>query len=101
MGEAMAKRYELHFQEGFDHDRVEIHIGDKMVEQDSLTTRMQIGLAKIAEIEAGPGKVLKVKFPELGEEVSVKLQKSQSYVCINKKENRLAIEWADVSPGYL
>ena len=97
----MPKEYEIHFQEGFKNDRYELLVEGKCVGSGSLTTRNQIALADIAKIEAAPGKQLTIKLPGTGEIAVLKLPKSESFLLVNKKDNQIATEWTDTSPGYV
>lgn len=97
----MINQYEVHFQEGFDGDAYEVCVEGKTASSGSLTTRNQIGLAEIARFEATPGKNLTIKLPNSGETIVLKLPKSEKFLRVNKISNRIAVEWAGISPGYV
>ncbi len=97
----MTQSYELHFQEGFTGEAIEIRLDGKLVKTIKPKTRMQTGLAQIETIDAAPGQKVAVRAEESGESAELTLRKGQQFVNIARLAAGLVIESADVSPGYL
>ncbi len=115
---------ELHFQEGFCGEDVEIIIGGRVVARLRVETRLQTGLAHIeklllskdqqevqitiaelgqvrsvraADVDTGSGADVKI-----GAKVDGKIDGSeQEYVLINLRDRQLIIQPTKTAPGYL
>jgi hypothetical protein len=98
---AMPATYELHFQEGFTGETVEVLVDDKVVASFEARTRMQIGLAHIERLELSPGDVVTIRIAGGPVSASVTVTKGKNFVNINLKDQKLDLETTEGSPGYV
>jgi len=97
---AMPSTYELHFQEGFTGQTVEVLVDDAVVASFEARTRMQISLAHIERMALAPAQVVTIR---VGGSISgsITADKDKTFIKINLKDNKLILDAASSTPGYL
>jgi hypothetical protein len=100
-GIGMAEEYQLHFQEGFSGETVQVSVGGTELVRFVATTRQQIGLAYIERLQLSPGETVQISIMTKGISESFVLKKGEYHVCINLVQDKLEIISSKKSPGYL
>lgn len=98
---AMPATHELHFQEGFSGETVEVLVDGVRVARFEARTRMQIGLAHIERLDLSPGDVVTVRIGDDATSASVTAEPGKTYLNINLKNDKLILESTESSPGYV
>lgn len=93
--------YELHFQEVFSGENVEIIIDGVIVSSITLQTRFQTGLAHIEKLQLQPGQKVEIRIVELKINTILHLKEDFMYVIINLHNGVLLTRATDRLPGYL
>lgn len=97
----MPETCELHFQEGFSGETVEVRLDTKQIAVFTIKTRMQIGLAHVEKITASEGDRVEILIKESGLSKTVSAIDNGNYIIINLKNGKLEVSVSRVSPGYL
>ena len=97
----MAEHIELHFQEGFSGEAVEVQVTGKAAAHFVARTKVQTGLAHIQKLELADGTTVRITVPATGAEASVKVSKASPHIAVNLVNKKLDIEAKKESPGYL
>lgn len=92
---------ELHFQEGFFDEPVEVRVDGREAVSFDATTRLQTGLAAIHSIEARTGGTLTVLLPARGLSAEAHIARGIHYITVNLQDGSLVLRPTDASPGYL
>lgn len=97
----MSRTFELHFQEGFFGQTVEISVDGEEVARFEARTRLQTGLARIEKLDLRSGQEMTIHIKELNLNESFRLEYAQIYVMVNLINERLIVRLTDRLPGYL
>lgn len=96
---------ELHFQEGFLGQQVEVLLDDQRVAQITPRTRPQIGLATITKVPARNGQRITVMMiseqSDGTDSVFAVFDPQKPYLALNLVDGSLTIHATDRLPGYL
>ncbi|MEH6631562.1 MAG: hypothetical protein V7776_12070 [Halopseudomonas aestusnigri] len=105
---------ELHFQEGFDGEDIEIIVGNRVVTRLKLRTRMQTGLAHIEKLmpfEDEARQEVQIAIAELGQICCIKAADNDTvyevgksepeFVLVNLQDGKLTFQTTYTAPGYL
>jgi hypothetical protein len=90
---------EIHFQEGFSNEKAQLLVNGDVVEEFSLNTRFQLGMAAIKKVDATPGTKVQVVLP--GRDIRQQLPVGHPYVKVSLEDGKLTISSTDQMPGYL
>ncbi|MEE8104170.1 MAG: hypothetical protein V3T86_01395, partial [Planctomycetota bacterium] len=98
--------YELHFQEGFGGETVEVLVDGVVAARFEARTRNQIGLAHIEKLELSPGQEVTVRLQRPPICKKFRLTKANRFAKVNLREKEteggaLHVDLADVAPGYV
>lgn len=91
---------ELHFQDGFSGDAIEVLLEGHVVASFTARTRTQINLAHVERLEVRPDQRITIRCGQLPEHV-VSAGRPPAYVVVRKVAQRLEIERTQQAPGYL
>ena len=71
---------QVYLEEGFDHDRVVVTSNDSQHTESDVTTRPQVGLASVVEVDSAPGDqtTVRVALPERGLTTEVEIDAAQT-----------------------
>jgi protein involved in polysaccharide export with SLBB domain len=97
----MAEDYEIHVQEGFTGETVDIRVNGAEVSRFAATTRPQIGLAHIERLQLSPGDTVQISIQASGTSVIFIPKPKEIYVRVNLVQKKLEINLSRSSPGYL
>ncbi|WP_157504720.1 hypothetical protein [Dyadobacter beijingensis] len=92
---------EIHFQEGFSHDEVQLLVDGAVADQATLTTRLQTGLAAIRKLTVSPGAKVHIVLPGHGIKETVPADGAHRYVQVNFENGNLVTTPTNQIPGYL
>ena len=96
---------ELHFQEGFLGQKIEVLLDDRRVAEVAPRTRPQIGLAIITKITAQDGQKVTVMMvseqSDGNDTVSAVFDRQKPYLTLNLVDGSLTVRATDTLPGYL
>lgn len=92
---------ELHFQDGFSGETIEVLVDGEVRARFQAKTRYQIGLAHIEKVSVEPGQRLEVRLAESGTAVSVPVDSDKTYCVVSRKLEQLFVNTTDRMPGYL
>lgn len=92
---------ELHFQEGFSGEAVDISVNGKPASHLVAKTRVQTGLAQIERLSLANGDTVRITIPATGAETSIKASTAQPYVAVNLTDGQINIQARKDSPGYM
>jgi hypothetical protein len=98
---SMGELIELHFQEGFTGDDVDIYVEGKPVAHFAARTRLQTGLAHIETLDVPVGATVEIAIPARGCRNRISITKETSHVTINLEDQQLRIQSSKETPGYL
>ena len=89
--------FHVALQEGFDHDRVVVIIGDSRFEFASLSTRNQIGLADEIEVEVPPGRIgVRVALPDRSiDSGSDYVLRTETWLAVNLASGPVEFAWSE------
>jgi hypothetical protein len=97
-----AKRaFELHFQEIFTGERIDIIASDKVRAQVVAKTRFQTGLAHIETLELCNGEKVVFQIVELNLQATIKVDVTKPFVSVKIINGQLQVDGTDIRPGYL
>lgn len=84
----------IYLEDGFDHDRVVVATGGREQVEPDATTRHQVGLAAVVEVDppAGGPTTVRVALPERGLETEVEVDPAATpYVRVNVADGSLTV----------
>lgn len=96
----MADRWELHFQEGFTGEGVEVRVDGSVVESFEARTRMQTGKARVLRLDLEAGQAVSIALVGGGPAGSFPVRGESPYVRINLVDGDLVIEPGKDMPRY-
>ena len=97
----MPGEYELHFQEGFGGETVEVLVEGESVARFEVKTRHQISLAHIQSLDLKPGQKVTIRILPPPITKSFRVTKDEKFTKVNFVEKELRVEPTDKSPGYV
>lgn len=97
----MSQQVELHFQEGFSGELVDVCVGDEVLTSFEAKTRYQISLAHIESLTLEPRRKVSIRIKELDLLKTFRLKAGVSFVTINLVDGALVIKQEESSPGYV
>lgn len=92
--------FEVHLQNGFRDDPVEIERNGVVEAEVTATTRFQIGAADVIPIDGEEGDELTIRLPAHGDQVSLRLSRTQRYVLVQNEGGQLRVDASEQSPRY-
>ena len=90
---------EIHFQEGFSNEKAQLLVDGDVVEEFSLSTRFQLGMAAIKKVDAASGTKVQVVLPDRN--IRQQVPVSHPYVKVSLEDGKLTISHTDQMPGYV
>jgi hypothetical protein len=97
----MTRKYEFHFQEGFDGQRIAIIASGRTLARITAKTRPQTGLAHIEVLQLSAGDQLKLIVEGDARAAQFTLSDTEQYIVINLTANALQVAPSATCPGYL
>jgi len=97
----VAETYELHFQEGFAGEAVEVSVNGAVVARFEARTRMQIGRAHVETVALAPGDEVTIQVAAGGASARMSAEPDKKFIRINLVNGELSAEATQTSPGYL
>jgi hypothetical protein len=97
---AVPTTYELHFQEWFTGEPVEIVVNGAVVARLEARTRAQISVAHVEKLVLSPGDEVTIRVADRPPK-RVPLDPGKPYILVNLLEGELSVEATQASPGYL
>jgi hypothetical protein len=92
---------ELHFQDGFSGESIEVLVDGEVRAVFTAKTRYQINLAHIAEVDLKPGQELAIRVENAGDTIKLPSNGTSKYYVISKNLEQIVVKRADNMPGYL
>lgn len=93
--------FEIHFQEGFSGEPVELMAGDAIVSQFTVQTRFQTGLARIEILDLCDGEEVMIRIGEEESGSTFRVDATRIFVTVTLQDGVLQIKHTDIRPGYL
>jgi archaellum component FlaF (FlaF/FlaG flagellin family) len=97
----MPTQYELHVQEGFSGESVEVLVEGRIVATFEARTRMQIGVAHVEKLLLDPGQTVTVRIKDRDVEGSITAVAGKRFIIVNMQGDLLTLKNSDALPGYL
>jgi hypothetical protein len=97
----MPTQYELHLQEGFTGEGVEVLVDGESVAEFEARTRMQIGAAHVEKLALDPGQTVTVRIRERNIQGSITAMTGKKFIIVNMSGSLLNIRNSDERPGYV
>lgn len=97
----MPMHCELHFQEGFSGEQVELLVDGRSMAEFEARTRMQIGVAHIEKLALDPGQTVTVRMKDRDVEGSITAVAGKKFIIVNISGDLLTLKNSDATPGYL
>ena len=91
---------ELHFQDGFAGEVVEVAVDGDLRMRRELRTRLQISLAHIEEIEVQPGQEIVVTVPARRLSKGIEAKATDRWFTVDVEGDELVLKRAEVLPGH-
>jgi hypothetical protein len=92
---------ELHFQDGFSGESIEVLVDGKVRAVFTAKTRYQINLAHIAKVDLKPGQKLAIRVENTGGTIEFPTSGTGKYYVISKNFEQIVVKRTDNMPGYL
>jgi len=92
---------ELHFQDGFSGETVEVEVDGTLVARFVAKTRYQINLAHIEAVELAHGQTLTIRLVETGVSVGIPVVGAEKYYEISNISGQISVNPTDELPKYL
>lgn len=92
---------EVHFQEGFVGQQIDISVDGQLMISFEARTRFQTGLAHIEPMTVREDQVVAIAIDELGIRDSFHIEASFPYVTVNLADGQMLIRQTEMLPGYL
>ncbi len=96
----MPSVYELHLQEGFTGESIEVLADDAVVGAFEARTRMQVGYARIERLALSPGQKVTVRVKNPPRSESIMVEEGKEFILINLPKGQLSLTTTDKRPGY-
>jgi len=85
-------RIEIHLQNGFRDDPVDVVVDGVLRARTTATTRFQVGLADILSVNVKRGSTVEIRLPAIGKIERVQIQPERPYVVVQKEGGDLRVE---------
>jgi hypothetical protein len=92
---------ELHFQDGFSGESIEVLVDGEVRAVFAAKTRYQINLAHIAKVDLKPGQKLAIRVENAGDTIELPSCGTGKYYVISKNLEQIVVQRTDNMPGYL
>lgn len=92
---------EIHFQEIFSGERIEVLAGGVVVAEIKAKTRFQTGLAHIERLRLHEGEEVTLRIPALGLETTALIEAARPYLAVTLSHGRLSAHSVAACPGYV
>ena len=92
---------ELHFQDGFSGETIEVLVDGQVQAQLQLKTRYQINLAHVEQLAVEPAQDLMVRSADTGEAIKVPVDIGKAYYIISKRQEHLVVDATDQLTRYM
>jgi len=92
---------ELHFQDGFSGETVEVLVNGEVKASFVAKTRYQINLAHIEPVSLTIGDTLSIRIKEPPASVDIKIESDHAYYVISKRGQALFVERTGDLPKYM
>ncbi len=97
----MPTQYELHLQEGFSGEGVEVLVDGETVAEFEARTRMQIGAAHVEKLTLDPGQTVTVRIRDRDIQGSITATSGKHFIIVNMSGSLLNMKSSDERPGYI
>lgn len=91
---------EIHLQDGFRDDPVDVVVDGVLRARTTATTRFQIGLADILSVDVKPGSDVEIRLPVIGKTKRVQVQPDRPYIMVQKEGRDLRVEMTSEQQRY-
>lgn len=85
-------RVEIHLQNGFRDDPVDVVVDGVLRARTTATTRFQVGLADILSVNVQRGSIVEIRLPAIGKIERVPIQPDRPYVVVQKEGGDLRVD---------
>jgi len=85
-------RIEIHLQNGFRDDPVDVVVDGVLRARTTATTRFQVGLADILSVHVRRGSIVEIRLPAIGKTERVQIQPDRPYVVVQKEGGDLRVD---------
>ena len=92
---------EIHFQEIFSGERIEVLAGGAIVADVTARTRFQTGLAHIERLRLHDGEEVTLRIPALGLETKAMIEAARPYLAVTLNNGQLSAHNVAACPGYV
>lgn len=92
---------ELHLQDGFAGETIEIVVNGELRAEFRAKTRYQINLAHVEEVDLTAGDTLTVRVKGTAAFAEIRVEKVYKYYVISKRADELLVDPTDELPKYL
>jgi hypothetical protein len=92
---------ELHFQDGFSGETVEVLVNGEVRAAFSAKTRYQINLAHMEPVRVKLGDLLSIRVKDSPVSIEMKVETDQKYYVISRREHALFVERTNELPKYM
>ena len=100
-GSGEAAPIEIHFQEIFSGEPIEVLAGGAIVAEVTAKTRFQTGLAHIERLRLRDGEEVTLRIPALGLETKTTIEVARPYLVVTLSNGQLTARSVATSPGYV
>jgi hypothetical protein len=97
----MPTQYELHLQEGFSGEGVEVLVDGETVAEFDARTRMQIGVAHVEKLALDPGQTVTVRIRGGDIQGSITATAGKKFIIVNLSGSLLNMVSRKERPGYI
>jgi hypothetical protein len=97
----MPTQYELHLQEGFSGEGVEVLVDGEIVAEFEARTRMQIGVAHVEKLALDPGQTVTVRIRDGDIQGSITATAGKKFIIVNLSGSLLSMKNSDEMPRYI
>jgi len=92
---------ELHFQDGFEGETIEVSVNHALRARITPKTRYQINLAHMETVEVEEGDMLKLHAPESKISAEIRVERNHKYYMISRRADKLLVKPTGELPKYL
>lgn|GEM_PF-1973854 len=101
LGSGKTAPIEIHFQEIFSGERIEVLAGGAIVADITAKTRFQTGLAHIERLRLRDGEEVTLRIPALGLETKAVIEVARPYLTVTLSHGQLTAHSVATCPGYV
>lgn len=101
LGSGETAPIEIHFQEIFSGEHIEVSAGGTVLADVTAKTRFQTGLAHIERLRLHDGEEVTLRIPALGLETKAVIEVARPYLAVTLSNGRLSAHSVATCPGYV